>query len=53
MNNTPIITNILVFALHTRCFYVSTFTFVTKEIVDKDFKFGYVCKFQYAIKSTA
>ena len=33
--------------------YVSTFTFITKEIVDKDFKFGYVCKFQYAIKSTA
>ena len=27
--------------------------FITKEIVDKDFKFGYVCKFQYAIKSTA
>ena len=22
MNNTPIITNILVFALHTRCFYM-------------------------------
>ena len=57
MNNTHIIMNILVFVTHKLqpkgVFNVSTFTFITKEIVDKDFKFGYVCKFQYAIKSTA
>ena len=57
MNNTHII--IFYFSHYTQAstkrsfLYVSTFTFITKEIVDKDFKFGYVCKFQYAIKSTA
>ena len=50
---------ICVFPLHThtslkRCFlYVSTFTFIRKEIIDNDFIFGYVCKFQYTVKSNA
>ena len=30
--------------------YVLTFTYIGMEIADKDFKVGYVSRFQYAVK---
>ena len=33
--------------------YVLSFTFIRMEIVDKDFKVGFVSVFQYAVKSVS